>query len=91
MFGFAYRNMAFASAQLNARITASVPNMDSPVPSDVKDKSDNGWTQTLVGLAVREHCRGLLPPERLVASRRSCIGQGALMLALGSDCPGCKP
>jgi hypothetical protein len=53
MFGFAYRNMAFASAQLNARITASVLNMDSPVLSDVKDKSDNGGPKHSWGCCSR--------------------------------------
>ena len=50
MFGFAYRNMVFASAQLNARLTANVLAESSPVPDDVRDTSDSGWGQTLVGL-----------------------------------------
>lgn len=50
MFGIAYRNMAFASARLNVRLTAKLLIRESVVPSDVKEQSDRGWAQALVGL-----------------------------------------
>jgi len=50
MFGFAYRNTAFASAQMEARITAGVLQKTDAVPTDVDVTSGRGWTQALFGL-----------------------------------------
>jgi hypothetical protein len=65
MFGVAYRYMAFASAQLDARLTAGrltpadkVPPDSKPltpvdkVPSEIKRKSVIGWNLTLLGFGL---------------------------------------
>lgn len=50
MFGVAYRNMAFASAQLDARVTAELLTKKDEVPSKIKERSALGWNQALLGL-----------------------------------------
>lgn len=62
IFGVAYRNMAFASAQLDARLARTVKTekgeekplltKKSEVPSDIKKTSALGWRQTLLGLLL---------------------------------------
>jgi hypothetical protein len=50
MFGFAYRETAFASAQMEARLTASTLKRTDSVPTDIDAKSGRGWTFALLGL-----------------------------------------
>jgi hypothetical protein len=59
-FGWAYWNMAFASAQLDGRLTTTVKTEDGKekplltkeeeVPDDIKKTSGRGWNQALLGL-----------------------------------------
>lgn len=50
MFGFAYRETAFASAQMEARVTAGTLKKEDPVPTDIDAKSGRGWTLARLGL-----------------------------------------
>jgi hypothetical protein len=62
LFGFAYRNMAFASAQLDARLKTTVKNEkgeekplltnEDKVPFDIKKTSIRGWKQARLGIAL---------------------------------------
>src|SRR5271156_3324568 len=45
MLAVAYQNAAFASAQLDARITAGLLAPKDEVPPDIKKRSDRGWKQ----------------------------------------------
>jgi hypothetical protein len=49
LFGFAYQDLMFASAQMRARIAADIVKRTDSVPADIISRSKRGWNEALGG------------------------------------------